>query len=67
MFPQVNPSAKSKKLLTKFALAKKLAKKNIQVNTKVVFDDEGKVSPAGLLWNIGDGFFKKITMGLFTI
>ncbi|KAK2190735.1 hypothetical protein NP493_71g02032 [Ridgeia piscesae] len=42
MFPQVKPSAKSKKLLTKFALAKKLAKKNIQVNTKVVFDDEGK-------------------------
>ncbi|KAI0242587.1 putative ATP-dependent RNA helicase DDX10 [Lamellibrachia satsuma] len=39
---EVKESARSKKAQTKFALAKKLAKKNIQVNTKVVFDDEGK-------------------------
>ena len=35
---------KTAKVITKAALAKKALKKNIQVNMKVVFDDEGEVS-----------------------
>ncbi|XP_054753722.2 probable ATP-dependent RNA helicase DDX10 [Lytechinus pictus] len=36
-------SKKSEKPLTKYALAKKIRKKNLQVNTKKVFDEEGEV------------------------
>ena len=34
---------KEKKAQTKYALAKKLQKKNVKVNTKVTFDEEGEV------------------------
>lgn len=33
---------KKKKPLTKYAVVKKLQKKNLQVNTRVVFDEEGE-------------------------
>ena len=36
-------SKKSSKPLTKYALAKKIRKKNLQINTKKVFDEEGEV------------------------
>ncbi|KAL5010301.1 hypothetical protein ScPMuIL_012606 [Solemya velum] len=39
------PSADKKKPLSKFATAKKLQKKNVKVNTKVVFDDDGEILP----------------------
>ena len=42
-FQQVLPGKKMK-VLTKAALAKRALKKNIQVNTKVMFDEEGEVS-----------------------
>lgn len=32
----------TKKLITKYAMVKKLVRQNIQLNTRVVFDDEGK-------------------------
>lgn len=39
--PQKTES-KKKKPLTKYAVVKKLLKKNLQMNTRVVFDDEGE-------------------------
>ena len=42
-FYQVLPGKKIK-VITKAALAKRALKKSIQVNTKVVFDEEGEVS-----------------------
>lgn len=36
---------KSKKIKTKAAVAKKLMKKKIQINKKVVFDEEGETVP----------------------
>lgn len=37
-------SKKSQKLISKVSLAKKILRKKIKVNTKVVFDEEGEVS-----------------------
>lgn len=34
---------KTKKLKTKIAAAKKLINKNVKLNTKIVFDEEGEV------------------------
>ena len=34
---------KTKKLKTKIAAAKKLLNKNVKLNTKIVFDEEGEV------------------------
>lgn len=42
---ELRSSSKVKKTKTKAAVAKKLLKKKIQVNKKVVFDDEGSVVP----------------------
>ena len=53
MFPQVTDFARSKKTMTKFAIAKKLAKKHIQVNTKLTFDDEGKVGQSVVINTTG--------------
>ena len=40
---KLEKSKKKEKSLTKYAIAKKLQKKNLKVNTKVVFDEEGEV------------------------
>ena len=37
------PGSKKEKHLTKTALAKRALKKKLQMNTKVVFDEEGEV------------------------
>lgn len=37
------PNRQGKKAQTKYAMAKMIQKKNIQVNQKVVFDEEGEV------------------------
>ena len=53
---------KNKKAATKAALAKKIIKKKLKVNTKVLFDEEGQVMSGHQAWILNFHWQKTLVM-----